>query len=210
MSTLRPGNGAISGSHTFAGLGTTDYALSPDGARVAWFQRTASSTDGLASSELWVGDVSGGAPTRILALSGSTNEIDSAPAWSPNGRQIAFARTLEGQADNNATPYRISISLIDSDGSDLHELTNRASSRAEFSWSPDGRWVAFAGYPDEAPFPLPGETAPAEDIFVVAVDGTHERRLTRTAADESEPLWAPDGTHIAYLTSGAQTVRRCR
>jgi hypothetical protein len=196
------GSSGVVSTTTFAGLGRAGYALSPDGTRVAWFQHPTPEGDGPTPSELWVRDVAGGPAVRVLPAPEGTSELYSNPVWSPDGRQIAFARTYLVQVDTNTTaPFRYSIALVDADGSDLHELTNRAGDGAELSWSPDGRFVTFPGYPNADWYPTIGEPNPAQDIFVAAADGTHTWSLTRTAADESHPVWSPDGSRIAYLST---------
>ena len=53
-----------------------------------------------------------------------------------------------------------------------------------FSWSPDGRKIAF-----ESNF----------DIYVVNADGTGRRNLSRSpAADIERPVWSPDGRRVAF------------
>src|SRR5919205_885842 len=39
------------------------------------------------------------------------------------------------------------------------------------------------------------------DIYVVDADGKHETRLTTDPADESNPVWSPDGSQIAFVTN---------
>ena len=55
------------------------------------------------------------------------------------------------------------------------------------SWSPDGRRLAFESRRDGQ-----GE------IYVVNVDGSGLRRLTRNPADDTHPSWSPDGKEILF------------
>ena len=91
-----------------------------------------------------------------------TREGDAEPglAWSPDGRKIAF-ESFRGQGSQP------SVWIMDSDGSDLHELhgSRRLSGP---SWSPDGRTIALHG------------------MWLVSVDGTRKTRLTRDGG------WGPD------------------
>lgn len=58
--------------------------------------------------------------------------------------------------------------------------TTRVAPRAEeFSWSPDGRRLAYVNG--------------AGDVFVVDADGTHRGRITRTQASEQAVDWSPGG-----------------
>jgi Tol biopolymer transport system component len=63
-------------------------------------------------------------------------------------------------------------------------------------WSPDGHRIAFTG--DVARHPgRDSDTGTETDIFVVNVDGSGLRRLTRTRRS-SGPLWSPDGRRIVF------------
>ena len=57
------------------------------------------------------------------------------PAWSPDGKRIAFSSTHEG----NQEIYAAAV-----DGSDLVRLTQNPGIDAHPCWSPDGRTIAFA------------------------------------------------------------------
>ena len=57
-------------------------------------------------------------------------------------------------------------------------------------WSPDGEQIAFTrGYR--------GRT----DIYVVHLDGTGLRRLTKQVGQHYSPTWSPNGRRIAFLTA---------
>ena len=53
--------------------------------------------------------------------------------------------------------------------------------------SPDGSRIAFVSNRDGA-----------DDLFVIAADGTGETRLTRTPEAEAAPGWTPDGKHVVF------------
>ncbi len=55
--------------------------------------------------------------------------------------------------------------------------------------SPDGQWIAFAS------------SLPQEDIHVMRVDGSSQRRLTADRANDRAPRWSPDGSEIAFYSS---------
>jgi Tol biopolymer transport system component len=55
------------------------------------------------------------------------------------------------------------------------------------SWSPDGREIVFYSERD-------GNS----EIYVMAADGSNQRRLTNTPSDEGYPSWSPDGRSIAF------------
>jgi TolB protein len=110
--------------------------------------------------------------------------LDTDPAWSPDGKTIAFARYTGSGA----------IWLIDADGSNERQLTTpRGEGDIQPDWSPDGRWIAFSRA--TGPF--------RHDIFVVRPDGTGLRRLTRHTRGNSSPVWSPDGKRIVFASTRA-------
>ena len=82
------------------------------------------------------------------------------PAWSPDGRRIAFRRYdgKLGSAGNS------DLFVVNADGSGLRRLTRHAENVRWFAWSPDGRTIAFLRN---------GE------VYIVKADGRGERRLTQ-------------------------------
>jgi Tol biopolymer transport system component len=112
------------------------------------------------------------------------------PAWSPDGRRLAFVRFLNGYNE---------IYAMNADGSHLRRLTSaRQDLIVELSsqaWSPDGSELVFARGPNTS---TPGENT---SIFVMNTDRTRTRRLTQNHADDV-PAWSPKGRQIAFARSG--------
>jgi Tol biopolymer transport system component len=78
------------------------------------------------------------------------------------------------------------------------------------AWSPNGKQVAFARFTSGALHDAHGYPYIHTDVFVVNVNGSGLRRLTRTN-DAVEPVWSPDGSEIVfardhlYVSSAKQT-----
>ena len=62
--------------------------------------------------------------------------------------------------------------------------------------SPDGRWVAFSAVKVD----LKANTR-TPHLWVVPMTGGEEKQLTSGPAGEDRPRWAPDGKHLAYISS---------
>jgi Tol biopolymer transport system component len=112
-------------------------------------------------------------------------ELD--PAFSPDGRQLAFA--WDGAAGDN---FDIYVKLIDT-GAPLR-LTNHPGSDRGPAWSPDGRYIAFTR-----------QYEGASGLFMVPALGGAERRLVTLGfrADYQSGLpptvdWSPDGKSIVF------------
>ncbi len=108
----------------------------------------------------------------------STTTNDTAPRWSPDGKQIVFISVVWG------TPQ---LFIASADGSNRRQLTTGDYETADPDWSPDGKLIAFASYRDGN-----------EDIYVMNADGSNEQRLTTNPNRDDQPAWSPDGKFIAF------------
>ena len=111
---------------------------------------------------------------------------DTQPAWSPDGRKIAFTSDRRNR-------FSLEIYVMNADGDRLEQLTtdHPPAVNDEFpTWSPDGTKIAFASNRDES-----------YDIYVMDADGKNSVQLTRGRAKEVTPCWSPDGTKIAFTSS---------
>ena len=107
-------------------------AVSPDGRQVAFTVSTTSMDDNKSQSDIWLADVDGGRPPRPL----TTNKgSDSAPAWSPDGRRLAY---LSKRGDDPAQIYALSL-----DGGEPMAVTALPMAAQDPTWLPDGEHIAF-------------------------------------------------------------------
>ena len=93
------------------------------------------------------------------------------PAWSPDGRRLAFAGTGAGNWD---------IYVIHADGTAQTQITAHPAADWEPVWSPDGRWIAFSSTRDGV-----------GNIFLVRDNGSELVRLTRGSGFDHSPTWGP-------------------
>lgn len=74
-------------------------------------------------------------------------------------------------------------------------------------WSPDGKWLVYAGGRKEASNP----TGPDKyDIYKIAVDGGDEVRLTTLGGRSDGPEFSPDGKYIYYNSTRSGTMQLWR
>ena len=100
------------------------------------------------------------------------------PAWSPDGRKIAFLRLLR---------QRGGLYVMNADGSGQRRLTYARGwiFLGGAAWSPDGRLLAFSA--------SNGGHAEHAELYVINADGSKRRNLTRNPAHDVFRAWSPDG-----------------
>ena len=163
-------------------------AWSPDGARIAFNRFTCMNLDCTQQGyrAIYTVNVDGSGLTRLTNPVGIGD--DEWPTWSPDGRQIAFARTADSTASD--------IFVMNSDGSNLIRLTDGRYAVRSPAWSPDGRLIAYA----RASAPATGN--PDFDLYTMNADGSNVRQLTSGPAADWSPSWSPDGTQIVFYSEG--------
>lgn len=138
----------------------------------------------------------GSAQTRLTF----TTTQNMFPAWSPNGRRIAFSRGVPADLPNNNLGSR-QIWVMNADGTEARQLTFTGDNYRP-RWSPNGTELVFASNRDATP----ALATPIDlsfgiyDVYTMKVDGTGPvRRLTffPTTLD-AEPEWSPNGKYIAF------------
>ena len=164
--------------------------FSPNGSRIAF----TSYVDADGSDEIYVVNASNGLGlTKLTDCPGAgTFCINDFPAWSPNGRQIAYIHAERFDGDGNALDEQVWV--MDADGGHNHALTTDAPPKDQVpDWSPDGSKLAYAS---------------GLSIWVMNANGTNQHQLTGcgpldpspcATGDDFGPAWSPDGTKIAFL-----------
>lgn len=107
-------------------------ALSPDGKRAVVSVQEWSIEKNTPSAALWLVDVASGDTRRLTAGTGS----DTAPAWSPDGRRIAFV----GKRGEDAAA---ALYVIATGGGEAEKLVELPWGVGAPAWLPDGRGIVF-------------------------------------------------------------------
>ena len=106
-------------------------------------------------------------PFQLTDSRGSSSD----PVWSPDGTLIAFSKISSGHSQ---------IHLMDPFTGEDNFLTRGRFNSEQPSWSPDGRQIAFVS-----------SSTGVDKLYIMFIDGTGRRRLTRTPRDfeEGGPSW---------------------
>ena len=118
-----------------------------------------------------------------LPTSTSTPPSTPTPAPTPPGGGtgwIVFTSQVDGKGD---------IFVIQSDGSELKNLTNHPAEDAIPAWSPDGTRIVFRSDRDGN-----------NEIYVMNADGSGLTNLTNNPAYDDRPVWSPDGSRLAFYS----------
>lgn len=125
---------------------------------------------------LVVADSDGYGEQTLLAL----NEPIMSPAWSPDGKQIAYVSFERG----HATVFVQSLAT-----QKRTVLADFPGSNSAPAWSPDGRELAIV---------LTREGS--SQLYLVGADGKGLRRITFSEAIDTEPTFSPDGKFLLFTS----------
>jgi Tol biopolymer transport system component len=114
-------------------------------------------------------------PTPPITSTAPTSPTISGPS------RIAFVSSRSGNND---------IYVMNTDGSQLVNLTGDPAGDLQPAWSPDGTRIAFVS-----------NRSGNNDIYVMNADGSQQMNLTSHDAEDIHPTWSPDGTRIAFASS---------
>ena len=155
-------------------------------------------------THLYVFNLAGKTLTQIT----SGDFDDSEPAWSPDGKLIAFSSN-RSQPDADAT-YDINIWVVAADNTDkgahLAQVTTNPGADTTPSWSPDGKWITYVTQLEPRLFDYA-----TRHIAVSPAAGGAAKVLTLTLDRmASVPRFSPDGKFIYFIADDDGTQNLCR
>lgn len=128
----------------------------------------------------------------------------------PDGKKILYASTHQNDPNCPPPPDRskgyvwklydsFDIFVVDTDGSNLKQLTDTPGYDAEATISPKGDKIVFTSLRDGDP-----------EIYVMNLDGSNQTRLTFEKGYDGGPFFSPDGSKIVFRASRPKTEEQFR
>ena len=149
---------------------------------------------------LYVFDVESKASVQVT----SGRFDDAEPAWSPDGRSIAFTsnRTPEPDSNDNSDVFVVEAKA----GQTPRAVTTAPTTDREPAWSPDGKWIAYLEGGDPKDF-----WYASNHVAVVPAAGGAPRPLT-AALDRNvgSPRFSPDGKLVYFVLEEGGNVHLAR
>src|SRR5919199_3177203 len=219
MPSPRPRRRLVTADDLYRIRFVADPQISPDGSQVAYVVAWVDEQDRTKyRSQLLLAPFDGSRPARPLT---SGRHRDSAPRWSPGGRELAFLSDREGE--------RRQLFLLSLEGGEPRPLTSGKHAAGPAIWSPAGDRIAFSARTDDpAIAPQEGQSdekgkaprvkvitrvhhkadgegfleAVRRHLFVLALaDGRAATQVTDGDWDDTDPAWSPDGRFLAFVSN---------
>ncbi|WP_311064142.1 Tol-Pal system beta propeller repeat protein TolB [Halomonas sp. DWK9] len=125
---------------------------------------------------LYVADADGRRSQQVL----TSDQPIMSPAWSPDGRKLAYVSFETGKA---------SIYIQDVNTGQRVQATSFDGINGAPTWSPDGRRIAMSLSKDGQP-----------EIYVLDVANRSLDRITQSNSIDTEPAWSPDGRSLIFTS----------
>ena len=179
---------------------------SPDGTWIAFSSPRAGDR-----SQVFVIDPRGGEAMQVTASETAVAGF----AWSPDAKAIAYSAPEAPTAEQKERKERLGeYEVVRREYQHVHIWTvgldeaikkpaagkqrtrGKTFSVGPFSWSPDGRTIAFAA--TRNPDLINGSTS---DIYTLSVADDQVKTIVARAGSDTNPVWSPDGRQIVFSTA---------
>ncbi|HEX6290835.1 MAG TPA: S9 family peptidase [Herpetosiphonaceae bacterium] len=200
----------------------SDPQIAPDGQQVAYVEHWIEEIDKDGKqrkayrSAIFLSAAPDARPRRLTyAHTGK----DYAPRWSPDGQQLAFLSTRDGDA-----PQIFALYLAGGEAEQITKTENLSEGVEDYDWHPSGTMFCFTStghktedekkqqeihdekvYEGRMPFKFDGVGLLEErrsQIYRIHRDGSECTQITTLERDAGRPMWSPDGRRIAFTSQG--------
>jgi dipeptidyl aminopeptidase/acylaminoacyl peptidase len=199
----------------------SDPRCSPDGKWIAYSVATDDRQADKRHTSIWMVSWDGAQDVRLTY----DVESESSPRWSPDGKYLSFVSSRAGRAKGSQ------VWVLDRRGGEARQLTHvKDHTISQYEWSPDSKKLLLimkekeqpdsdekpaAGAPPKSPKPIVIDRyhfkqdkegylsgAKHNHIYIFDIESEKLDQLTTDKAyDETDALWSPDGTKIAFVSN---------
>lgn len=170
--------------HRLQGFNATGLGISADGKTIALSGRFVGHYAELETdqSKVWIARSNGTGMHEVTSGPG----VDEMPSLSPDGKRVAFVRTLH---DGTKAGRKSELFVAGVVGGEARRLTENTVEDVNPVWSPDGKGIAFGQF----------DGSNRGTIDVIRADGGGLRTVTSTGREYPDPDYSPNGRNLAYI-----------